>query len=67
MRQYTIFLENDVFDEIKRIAKEKKVKPAVIIRWAMDEYLKNIFLPNRSIDSTIVLEVQPDPTAAVAN
>ena len=42
MRQYTIFLENDVFDEIKRIAKEKKVKPAVIIRWAIDEYLKNI-------------------------
>ena len=65
MRQYTIFLENDVFDEIKRIAKEKKVKPAVIIRWAMDEYLKNILLPNRSIDSTIILEVQPDPTAAV--
>lgn len=54
MAPYKVFairLNEDDIEFLDSIAKEKQVGRSAIIRWAIDDYRKSLFLPNRPIDS----------------
>ena len=59
MAAYKVFairLNEDDIKFLDDIAKDKQVGRSAVIRWAIDDYRKSLFLPDCPIDSSIVLE-----------
>lgn len=58
----SVRLDNEAKSKITRIAKAKKVKEAVVIRWAVDNLDEdNIFLSKCPINSQIDQKKSDDP------
>jgi hypothetical protein len=64
MAPVSVRLEPDQKEKIKRIAKSKRVKEAVVIRWAIDAYPDDsLFLESCPINSQKYEEKTDSPTA----
>lgn len=45
-------IREDQVDAIDEIARERQVNRSIVIRWAIDHYLKSLFLPVCPVDRT---------------
>jgi len=54
MATFSVIVSDDQQAQLDDIAAQKQVSRNAVVRWAIDEYLRALFLSRRSIDSTIV-------------
>jgi hypothetical protein len=40
----SVRLPEEDMEKVKQVAADKRVKPADVLRWAIDDYLKSLFL-----------------------